>query len=125
MNPRNRYQAGKHLIVPHRRSSVVNSNSINPRNDSYTYDTQGNRTGVTIPWGNTLTSTYNAANRQLSTGSRRFTYDANGNLLTDTLGTEQTAYTYNGADRMTGVNTTTPIPLSNQYPNQATASQYH
>ena len=26
--------------------------------ETYTYDTQGNRTGVTIPWGNTLTSTY-------------------------------------------------------------------
>ena len=26
---------------------------------------------------------------------------------------------------MTGVSTTTPIPLSNQYPNQATAAQYH
>ena len=104
---------------------MVNLNSINPRNDSYTYDTQGNRTGVTTPWGNTLTSTYDAANRQLSTGSRRFTYDANGNLITDTLGTERTAYTYNGADRMTGVNTTTPKILSNQYPDQATAAQYH
>ena len=69
-HPRNRYQAGKHLIVPHRRSSVVNSNSIHPRNDSYTYDSQGNRTGVSIPWGNTVTNTYDAANRQLSTGSR-------------------------------------------------------
>ena len=109
----------------HRCPSVVNSNSINPRNDSYTYDTQGNRTGVTIPWGNTLTSTYDAANRQLSSGSRRYTYDANGNLITDTLGTERTAYTYNGADRMTGVNTTTPRILANQYPDQATAAQYH
>ena len=72
----------------HRCPSVVNFNSINPRNDSYTYD-------------------------------------ANGNLITDTLGTERTAYTYNGADRMIGVNTTTPMPLSNQYPDQATAAQYH
>ena len=40
-HPRNRYQAGKHLIVLHRRSSVVNFNSINPRNDSYTYDGEG------------------------------------------------------------------------------------
>ena len=93
--------------------------------ETYTYDTQGNRTGVTTPWGNTLTSTYDAANRQLSSGSRRFTYDANGNLITDTLGTEQTAYTYNGADRMTGVSTTTPRILANQYPDQATTAQYH
>ena len=124
-HPRNRYQAGKHLIVPHRRSSVVNSNSINPRNDSYTYDTQGNRTGVTIPWGNTLTSTYDAANRQLSSGSRRYTYDANGNLITDTLGTEQTAYTYNGADRMTGVSANQPTVLADRYPDQATNAAYH
>ena len=93
--------------------------------ERYTYDAQGNRTGLTIPWGNTVTNTYDAANRQLSSGSRRFTYDANGNLITDTLGTERTAYTYNGANRMTGVRTTTPTPLSNQYPNQATAAQYH
>ena len=45
--------------------------------------------------------------------------------LLDNLITEQTAYTYNGADRMTGVNTTTPIPLTNQYPNQTTAAQYY
>ena len=54
-----------------RRSSVVNSNSINPRNGQ----------------GHTETCTYDAANRQLSTAGRRFTYDANGNLITDTLGT--------------------------------------
>ena len=45
--------------------------------------------------------------------------------LLDNLITEQTAYTYNGADRITGVSTTAPIPLSNQYPNQATSAQYH
>ena len=51
--------------------------------------------------------------------------DANGNLITETLGTEQTAYTYNGADRMTGVSTTAPIALANQSPSQATSAQYH
>ena len=53
-HPRNRYQAGKHLIVPHRRSSVVNSNSINPRNgqghtETCTYGPAGSLTGITDP----------------------------------------------------------------------------
>ena len=55
----------------------------------------------------------------------RYTYDRNGNLITDTLGTERTTYTYNGADRMTGVRTTTPRILANQYPDQATSAAYH
>ena len=41
MNPRNRYKAIKYFIVPHQCSSVVNSNSVNPQNDSYTYDGEG------------------------------------------------------------------------------------
>ena len=53
-HPRNRYQAGKHLIVPHRRSSVVNPNSINPRNDSYTYDAAGSLTSHKITRENSL-----------------------------------------------------------------------
>ena len=72
-HPRNRYQAGKHLIVPHRRSSVVNSNSIHPQNGQ----------------GHTETCTYDAANR------------------------------------MTGVSTTTSTPLANRYPDQATSAAYH
>ena len=53
-HPRSRYQAGKHLIVPHRRSSVVNSNSINPRNgqghtETCIYVVAGSITGITDP----------------------------------------------------------------------------
>ena len=55
----------------------------------------------------------------------RYTYDRNGNLITDTLGTERTTYTYNGADRMTGVSANQPTVLANQYPNQATSAAYH
>ena len=51
-HPRNRYQAGKHLIVPHRRSSVVNFNSINLRNNqclikTYTDNVLNQRTNET------------------------------------------------------------------------------
>ena len=41
MNPRNRYKAIKYFIVPHQCSSVVNSNSVNPQNDSWTYAAAG------------------------------------------------------------------------------------
>ena len=112
MNPRNRYKAVKDSIVPHRRSSVVNPNSINPRNDSYTYDIQGNRTSVTIPWGNTLTSTYDPAGNRLTqvladgrSGTRitnTYTY-TNRNLIdtvTDFQG-GRTRYTYDALGRKT------------------------
>ena len=70
-HPRNRYQAGKHLIVPHRRSSVVNSNSINPRNNQCRIKT----------------CTYNSLNQSTneihgSAGFVDWTYDGEGRLLT-------------------------------------------
>lgn len=54
MNPRSRCKAVKHLIVPHRRISVVNFNSINPRNgqghtETCIYVVAGSLTGITHP----------------------------------------------------------------------------
>ena len=93
--------------------------------ETFTYDSRDNRTAVTTAWGNTVTNTYDAANRQLSSGSRRFSYDKNGNLLSETLGTEQIAYAYNGADRMVSVSSGQPIQLTDRYPGRVTSAAYH
>jgi RHS repeat-associated protein len=66
---------------------------------TYTYDAMGNRLSMTTPAG-TLTYTYDAADRLLSTSAgTTFTWDANGNMLSK--GT--TTYAYDVANRLTQV----------------------
>jgi RHS repeat-associated protein len=66
---------------------------------TYTYDAMGNRLSMTTPAG-TITYTYDAADRLLSTSAgTAFTWDANGNLLSK--GT--TTYAYDAANRLTQV----------------------
>jgi RHS repeat-associated protein len=64
----------------------------------YTYDAVGNRlTQETITETNTYT--YDAANHMTSVDGVTYTWDANGNMLSDGANT----YTYNKANRLTGV----------------------
>ena len=93
-HPRNRYQAVKHLIVPHRRSSVVNSNSINPRNDSFTYDPAGRLTSHKITRENSsgLTEIIEAkAHLYNRAGQRIYDVDHQGRI---------SAYRYDQAARL-------------------------
>jgi RHS repeat-associated protein len=64
----------------------------------YTYDSNGNRVSETTEVG-TVESVYDSANRLTSVGGVAYTWDANGNLLSDRVPT----YTYNYANRLTGM----------------------
>ena len=76
----------------------------------YTYDPASNRTAVSGTFARTLlptavaTSSYDAANRQLTFGGPTMTYDANGNLGTITVqtagGPQVTQYTWDQRNRL-------------------------
>jgi RHS repeat-associated protein len=68
-----------------------------PFNETYTYDTRGNR--LTSP---NQTYTYNSLNRLISTGTHNYEYDADGNMTkeTNTVTTEIKEYIYNSENRM-------------------------
>jgi YD repeat-containing protein len=68
----------------------------------YTYDAVGNRLTETTPVG-TTTYTYDAANRLATVNGVAYTWDNNGNLLSDGTST----YTYNHANRLNTGGTTT------------------
>ena len=65
---------------------------------TYTYDPSGNRLSQTQN-GVTTLFTYDAANRLLSAAGTAFTWDDNGNLLSDGLN----AYTYDAANRLSAL----------------------
>jgi RHS repeat-associated protein len=69
-----------------------------PRNYRYSYDAAGNRATQTVN-GTATTYQYNAANRLTQVNTQPYTYDANGNLLSDGRRT----YTYDAAHRLTRV----------------------
>ena len=58
------------------------------RNETFSYDPAGNRLTATRN-GRTTTSTYDAANRLLTSGDRQYTWSANGELLQVTRGRRQ------------------------------------
>jgi RHS repeat-associated protein len=66
--------------------------------EGYSYDAAGNRPSATIG-GNTTSSTFDAANRLLTSGGDSYTYDADGNTLTAGART----YAWNAANRMVSV----------------------
>jgi RHS repeat-associated protein len=69
------------------------------RRDQYTYDLAGNRTQQIVTVGGSPVTTnfaYNGANQIINAG---FTYDANGNLVSDGTNT----YTWDRANRLTGM----------------------
>jgi YD repeat-containing protein len=65
---------------------------------NYTYDAVGNRLTETTPQG-TTNYVYDAANRLTSVGGVSYTWDNNGNLLSDGTST----YTYDHANRLKSV----------------------
>jgi RHS repeat-associated protein len=81
-------------------NAVFASTNINiaSQNLAYTYDASGNRISSVI---NGVTTAYatNNMNQYTSVGGSAFTYDANGNLLSDGTST----YTYNALNQLTSV----------------------
>lgn len=69
---------------------------------TYTYDTNGNRTGATTPNG-TVAATYDDQDRLLTYGNNTYSYTGNGELETKTHGTETTRYTYDALGNLTNV----------------------
>ncbi len=78
------------------------------QNLTYAYDPTGNRTVMAGSWARTLlpdaigSASYDAADRQLTLGSKTMTYDDNGNLATLAEG-GTTTYTWDVRDRLAGV----------------------
>ncbi len=66
---------------------------------AYTYDAVGNRLAEGTAGGTVNASVYDAANRLVSRDGVPYTWDANGNLLSDGVNT----YTYNHANRLVSV----------------------
>jgi RHS repeat-associated protein len=68
-----------------------------PFNETYTYDTRGNR--LTSP---NQTYTYNSLNRLISTGTHTYEYDADGNMTkeTNTVTGEIKQYFFNSENRL-------------------------
>jgi YD repeat-containing protein len=69
---------------------------------SYSYDTNSNRLGVTTSSG-TVNGTYDDQDRLLSYGNASYTYSANGELASQTTGSQTTSYTYDVQGNLTGV----------------------
>lgn len=72
---------------------------------SYTYDLAGSRTSVGGTWARTAlptalgSATYDAANHITTSGGTAFSYDSNGNLISDGL----TSYSWNARNQLTGL----------------------
>jgi RHS repeat-associated protein len=76
---------------------------------TYAYDGTGNRIATGGTWARTgipqgvPTGTYDAANQQLAFGPITQTFDANGNLLTQTDASGTTTYTWDARNRLIGI----------------------
>jgi RHS repeat-associated protein len=68
--------------------------------ENYTYDALGNRLTATDVTGG---GSYDANNALLTYGETAFEYDANGNLVKKTVGSQVTHYVYDADDRLVGV----------------------
>ncbi len=77
---------------------------------TYTYDEVGNRTAMTDATG-VHTYTYDAANRLTSVDGVAYTWDDNGNLLSNGVFT----FTYDAANRLITVTNGTTLTLEYQY----------
>ena len=69
---------------------------------TYVYDPAGNRV-QTIENGVTTQYTTNKLNQYTQVGPASFTYDADGNLISKTDGSETATYTYDSQNRLVGV----------------------
>jgi len=77
---------------------------------SYTYDATGNRIATGGTWARSLlppsvlSSNYDQSNEQLAFGQVAQTFDANGNLITQTDANGTTTYTWDARNRLVGIN---------------------
>jgi RHS repeat-associated protein len=69
---------------------------------SYSYDTNSNRLKAVTSSG-AENATYDAQDRLLTYGSATYTYTANGELATQTIGTQKTTYQYDVLGNLTSV----------------------
>lgn len=74
----------------------------NSATDSYTYDSNSNRLTATTPSG-TVDGTYDAQDRLLTYGNSSYGYTANGELASQTSGTQKTTYGYDVLGNLTTV----------------------
>ncbi len=83
-------------------------NSLDTRqwmwNESFSYDTQGNRLSKANGWG-VVPYVYDAANEMLQAGAKRYGYDENGNLAQESLGEAKARYHYTPDNRLAQVDT--------------------
>ncbi len=85
---------------------------------SYSYDAAGNRSAAVSSPAQALTTkaatgSFDSANEMSSFGSQAFTYDANGNRLTQTVSGNVTTYTWDGRNRLQSI--TTPAGKVSQF----------
>ena len=73
-----------------------------PNSDTteYGYNAVGNRTSLTVNGGTAVTNTYNAANELTASRSDSFSYDENGNLVSRTVSSVTTDYTWDALNRL-------------------------
>lgn len=69
----------------------------------YTYDLVSNRISETINATLTIWYTYDADNRLITDGTASYLYDANGNLISKTIGSSTTTYQYDYENRLVQV----------------------
>jgi len=70
---------------------------------TYTYDSMGNRTLLSSTVSGDVAYTYDIGDRLLTAGTESFTWDANGNVITRTVGVDTTSYTFDPLNRLTQV----------------------
>ena len=82
-----------------------------PNSDTteYGYDAVGNRTSLTINGGTPISNTYNAANELTASGSNSYSYDANGSLISKTVSSVTTDYTWDAINRLVEVDDGTVV----------------
>ncbi len=88
----------------------TNPSIVPNQNLQYTYDLAGNRV-ETVTDGVSTSYTTNDLNEYTQIGSSTLSYDANGNLISQTGATGTTAYAYDPLNQLTGV--TSPTGTSN------------
>lgn len=67
---------------------------------AYGYDPVGNRTSLTVNGGAPITNTYNAANELMASGTDTYSYDANGSLISKTVNSVTTNFTWDVINRL-------------------------
>ena len=91
-------------------TKVKNKGHIPIMTSTYTYDPNGNRTGMdrtSVPLPLSVPSSnisYNEANQMLTFHDKDITYDANGNMTSVTNSCGITSYTWDARNRLLGIN---------------------